>query len=81
MLFQSDLEKIVGARPFAQLTSYQEYISGETEKKRDAQKAEKKASEEIKNAPLKVEDLESVSEEKVENISNEEVKTEGSAES
>ncbi|MFM1913630.1 MAG: ATP-dependent zinc metalloprotease FtsH [Bacteroidota bacterium] len=51
VLFQSDLEKLVGARPFAQLTSYQEYISGETEKKRDAQKAEKKASEDSKNAP------------------------------
>ncbi len=34
VLFQSDLEELVGPRPFEQLTSYQEFIKGETEKKR-----------------------------------------------
>lgn len=34
VLFQSDLEALVGPRPFEQLTSYQEFIKGETEKKR-----------------------------------------------
>lgn len=48
VLFQNDLETIVGPRPFAQLTTYQEYISGETEKKREAQKAEKNSTEEAK---------------------------------
>jgi len=41
VLFQNDLEALVGPRPFQQLTSYQEFISGETEKKRNVAKEER----------------------------------------
>ena len=53
VLFQSDLEALVGPRPFEQLTSYQEFIKGETEKKRKDAKDERDLAEEKKNAPKK----------------------------
>ena len=53
VLFQSDLEALVGPRPFEQLTSYQEFIKGETEKKRKVAKDERDLAEEKKNAPKK----------------------------
>jgi AFG3 family protein len=53
VLFQSDLEALVGPRPFEQLTSYQEFIKGETEKKRKDAKDERDLAEEKKNAPAK----------------------------
>lgn len=34
VLFQSDLERLVGPRPFEQLTTYQEFIKGEEEKEK-----------------------------------------------
>ena len=34
VLFQSDLERLVGSRPFEQLTTYQEFIKGEEEKEK-----------------------------------------------
>jgi cell division protease FtsH len=55
VLFQSDLEALVGPRPFEQLTSYQEFIKGETEKKRKDAKDERDLAEEKKNAPKKAE--------------------------
>jgi cell division protease FtsH len=55
VLFQSDLEALVGPRPFEQLTSYQEFIKGETEKKRIDAKDEPVLAEEKKNAPKKAE--------------------------
>jgi len=54
VLFQSDLEELVGPRPFEQLTSYQEFIKGETEKKRKDAKDERDLAENEKNAPKKV---------------------------
>jgi cell division protease FtsH len=54
VLFQSDLEALVGPRPFEQLTSYQEFIKGETEKKRKDAKDERDLAEEKKKAPAKV---------------------------
>lgn len=51
VLFQSDLEALVGPRPFAQLTSYQEYINGETEKKRKEAKDERDIAEKADQVP------------------------------
>ncbi len=51
VLFQSDLEALVGPRPFEQLTSYQEYIKGETEKKRKEAKDERVLAEKAESAP------------------------------
>ncbi|MHA8051894.1 ATP-dependent zinc metalloprotease FtsH [Aquirufa sp. OSTEICH-129A] len=51
VLFQSDLEALVGPRPFEQLTSYQEYIKGETEKKRKEAKDERDLAEKAESAP------------------------------
>jgi cell division protease FtsH len=54
VLFQSDLEELVGPRPFEQLTSYQEFIKGETEKKRKDAKDVRDLAEIEKNATKKV---------------------------
>jgi cell division protease FtsH len=53
VLFQSDLEELVGPRPFEQLTSYQEFIKGETEKKRKDAKDERELAETEKRAAKK----------------------------
>jgi AFG3 family protein len=53
VLFQSDLEELVGPRPFEQLTSYQEFIKGETEKKRQDAKDERELAETEKRAAKK----------------------------
>jgi cell division protease FtsH len=53
VLFQSDLEELVGPRPFEQLTSYQEFIKGETEKKRKDAKDERDLAETVKRAGKK----------------------------
>jgi cell division protease FtsH len=53
VLFQSDLEALVGPRPFEQLTSYQEFIKGETEKKRQDAKDERQLAEEKKQTAKK----------------------------
>ncbi len=53
VLFQSDLEELVGPRPFEQLTSYQEFIKGETEKKRKDAKDERELAETVKRAAKK----------------------------
>ena len=52
-MFQSDLEELVGPRPFEQLTSYQEFIKGETEKKRQDAKDERELAETVKRAAKK----------------------------
>ena len=54
VLFQSDLEALVGPRPFEQLTSYQEFIKGETEKKRQDAKDERQLAEEKKQTAKKI---------------------------
>jgi AFG3 family protein len=43
VLFQSDLERLVGPRPFEQLTTYQEYTRGEDKKAADLVKANEEA--------------------------------------
>jgi cell division protease FtsH len=53
VLFQSDLEALVGPRPFEQLTSYQEFIKGETEKKRQDAKDERQLAEDKKQTAKK----------------------------
>ncbi|MHA8105441.1 ATP-dependent zinc metalloprotease FtsH [Aquirufa sp. 5-AUSEE-100C1] len=53
VLFQNDLEELVGPRPFEQLTSYQEFIKGETEKKRQDAKDERELAETEKRAAKK----------------------------
>jgi cell division protease FtsH len=49
VLFQNDLESIVGPRPFEQLTTYQEFIKGETEKKR---KDAKEVRDQVENEKM-----------------------------
>ncbi len=53
VLFQNDLENLVGPRPFEQLTTYQEFIKGETEKKRKDAKEEREQAENDKIAETK----------------------------
>lgn len=53
VLFQNDLESLVGPRPFEQLTTYQEFIKGETEKKRKDAKEEREQAESDKVAEVK----------------------------
>ena len=53
VLFQNDLESLVGPRPFEQLTTYQEFIKGETEKKRKDAKEEREQAENEKIAEQK----------------------------
>ncbi|MEY2792852.1 MAG: ATP-dependent zinc metalloprotease FtsH [Bacteroidota bacterium] len=53
VLFQNDLESLVGPRPFEQLTTYQEFIKGETEKKRKDAKEEREQAENDKIAEAK----------------------------
>jgi AFG3 family protein len=43
VLFQSDLERLVGPRPFEQLTTYQEFTRGEDKKAADLVKANEEA--------------------------------------
>ena len=43
VLFQSDLERLIGPRPFEQLTTYQEFTRNEDRKAADLEKANKEA--------------------------------------
>jgi len=45
VLFQSDLERLIGPRPFEQLTTYQEFTRNEDRKAADLEKANKEAKE------------------------------------
>ncbi len=45
VLFQSDLERLIGPRPFEQLTTYQEFTRNEDKKAADLEKANKEAEE------------------------------------
>ncbi|MFC0186070.1 hypothetical protein ACFFJX_28015 [Pseudarcicella hirudinis] len=47
VLFQSDLERLVGKRPFEQLTTYQEFIKGEEQKIADAELQNKKDEQKV----------------------------------
>ena len=50
VLFQSDLERLVGSRPFEQLTTYQEFIKGEEEKEKALERQKEQESEEQSSA-------------------------------
>lgn len=45
VLFQSDLERLVGSRPFEQLTTYQEFIKGEEEKEKALERQKEQDAE------------------------------------
>jgi len=45
VLFQSDLERLVGPRPFEQLTTYQEFIKGEEEKEKALERQKEQEAE------------------------------------
>ncbi len=45
VLFQSDLERLIGPRPFEQLTTYQEFTRNEDKKAAELEKANKEAEE------------------------------------
>ena len=40
IIFQSDLEKLIGKRPFAQQTTYEAYTNGKNQEKLDKEKKE-----------------------------------------
>ena len=40
ILFQTDLERLIGKRPFSSLTNYEKYTNGQEEKKEEARKEE-----------------------------------------
>jgi cell division protease FtsH len=73
VLFQNDLESLVGPRPFEQLTTYQEFIKGETEKKRKDAKEEREQAETDKLAEAKPKVVRKPKAKKEENIENKDI--------
>ena len=51
ILFQTDLERLIGKRPFSSLTNYEKYTNGQEEKREEAKQKEAKR-EEAKKEPL-----------------------------
>ncbi len=51
ILFQTDLERLIGKRPFSSLTNYEKYTNGQEEKKEEAKREEAKR-EQAKKEPL-----------------------------
>lgn len=51
ILFQTDLERLIGKRPFSSLTNYEKYTNGQEEKREEAKQKEAKR-EEVKKEPL-----------------------------
>ena len=51
ILFQTDLERLIGKRPFSSLTNYEKYTNGQEEKKEEAKREEAKR-ELAKKEPL-----------------------------
>ena len=56
IIFQSDLERIIGKRPFERQTTYQEFTNGTLEKQKEKKKADDKKKEDSKRAKLKKEE-------------------------
>jgi len=52
ILFQTDLERLIGKRPFSSLTNYEKYTNGQEEKREEAKQKEAKREEEAKKEPL-----------------------------
>lgn len=53
ILFQTDLERLIGKRPFSHLTNYEKYTNGQEEKKEEAARKEEARKEEAKHeAPV-----------------------------
>ncbi len=50
ILFQTDLERLIGKRPFSSLTNYEKYTNGQEEKREEAKREEAKR-EEAKKEP------------------------------
>lgn len=50
ILFQADLERLIGKRPFSKPTNYQAYTEGEENKEEEGHKAQPEGSEEDKSA-------------------------------
>lgn len=72
IIFQSDLERLIGKRPFKRQTSYEEFTNGTLEAKRDEKKAsDKKKSEAKEDAIRKEEKREALEEEKKEALEEE----------
>ncbi len=49
ILFQTDLERLIGKRPFSHLTNYEKYTNGQEEKKEELARKEEAKKEEAKN--------------------------------
>ena len=56
IIFQSDLERLIGKRPFERQTTYQEFTNGTLEKQKKKKKADDKKKEDAKKAELKKEE-------------------------
>jgi AFG3 family protein len=56
IIFQSDLERIIGKRPFARQTSYEEFTNGTLEAKREEKKVADKKKTKAKSDALKAEE-------------------------
>ena len=56
IIFQSDLERLIGKRPFERQTAYQEFTNGTLEKQKKKKKADDKKKADAKKAELKKED-------------------------
>jgi cell division protease FtsH len=50
IIFQSDLERLIGKRPFAKQTTYQEFTNGTMEARKEAKKAKDKLKEKAEHA-------------------------------
>lgn len=64
ILFQSDLERLIGKRPFERQTTYEEFTNGTLEAKRDEKKASDKKKSKAKEDALKKEEKREAEEEK-----------------
>jgi AFG3 family protein len=53
IIFQSDLERLIGKRPFEKQTTYQEFTNGTMEARKEAKKAKDKLKEKIPLTQLK----------------------------
>jgi cell division protease FtsH len=56
IIFQSDLERLIGKRPFARQTTYEEFTNGTLEAKKEEKKAADKKKSDAKEAKLKKEE-------------------------
>ena len=56
IIFQSDLERLIGKRPFERQTTYEEFTNGTLEAKQEKKKAADKKKDDAKKAKLKKEE-------------------------